>query len=382
MKSLLPSLNLKYTVTDLISRIGEINKHIYADLPAKEASQKQQLFTTELEKLFDNTPSLNETKSQQMTVLFVEIQNFTAVSNILSEQVIVEMLNRYFTVINDIIITQFNGAIKKILGDCLMAIFDTPVGQDDKLQAALSCAIQMQIAMKQINQANYALHLPALHIGIGISSGQIISGQFGSAIYSENTLVGDDINIAAHLKNHSLREQILISENTYQRAKNFTKTGMATLLRIKGNHKSINAYQLYAVKQPHYLAIPKIEVRQSPRVLVNVPIVYQCLEQQTTPPELYSGEIIDISYGGMFACVSHLPQLYSEIKFTLALSVLSKKSSNIHARVLTISKEEGKFYIGTAFTRLDQETQRAIEQVINVIREVIITSQCADFLPF
>jgi adenylate cyclase len=381
MKSLQHYLTSKHSVTDLITHISDISKQIYADLTL-DAAEKEKSLTTALEKLLSAPSIASENKSHQVTVLFAEIQNFTAISKILPDQAVVETLNRYFSVINDIIVTQFKGSVKKILGDCLMAVFDTPQGQDDKLQAALSCAIQMQIAMKQINETNCTLHLPALYIGIGIHSGEIMTGQFGSSVYSENTLVGNDINIASYLKNRSSRGQILISQNTYQRAKSFIETGAATPLRIKETLKSINVYQLYAIKQPHYLAAPKVGVRQSPRVLVNVPIVYQCLEDETTPAELYSGEIIDISYGGMFACVSHLPQLYSEIKFTLTLSALSKKSSVIYAKVLTISKEQDKFYIGTAFTHLDDETQFSIEQVIDVIREVIVTSQSMDFLAF
>jgi adenylate cyclase len=379
MKSLPPDLP-SLSKTALIAQINLARARIYADSTTTEA-EKESLFTAALHELLTPSETARPYQVREVTILFAEIQNFAVVFETLSSPVIIEIVNRYIAMISELIVSKFHGSVNKILSNSIMASFETPIEQPDTLLAALTCAIEMQMAMEEINETNRSLHLPLLHIGIGINSGTVIAGQFGSPLYNEYTFIGNAINIAAHCKNGSLRGQILISEASYQRVKQQIETGVALPVLMKETKKSIYLYPLYAVKQPSYLALPKVKTRQSPRVLVNVPIRYQCVEESRLNSEFYDGEIIDISYGGMFACVAHPPKLYSEIKFCLPLSLWHEKYRDVYAKVLTLSKEEGKFYVGTVFMHLDEDTQFAIKQVVDIIRESI-AFQYLDILPF
>jgi|JFJP01.1.fsa_nt_gi adenylate cyclase len=380
MKSSQKNSSLARSVANLIADIEAAREKIYADL-ATPAAEKQQLFNMQLHQLLTPNEPAPGKELRQVTLLFADIQNFVSIFETLPCEEVVNVLNRYFLQINEIIINRFHGTVHKILGNSLMASFETPDDQPERLYDVLACGIEMQIAMKNLNETNRLLHLPALYIGIGIHSGKAIAGQFGSAIYQEQTLVGTDINIAACVKNRSLRGQVLISEQTFQLAKQVIECTSPVPLYMKELKKSMNVYELKAIKTPKYLALPEVKTRQSPRVLVNVPIVYQCMKGKTLLPSLHSGEIMDISYEGMYACVSHPPELYSDIKFNLALALRHKKNSEVQAKVLTVTKEDDKFYIGVVFTDLDEETRFSIKQVIDVIRE-LIASHYVDILQF
>jgi adenylate cyclase len=380
MKSSQKNSSLACSVSKLITDIEAAKEKIYAD-STTSIVEKDKLFKTQLHYLLTSDDLTPAKELRQVTLLFADIQNFVSIFETSTCQEVINVLNRYFLQINEIIVNRFHGKVYKILGSSIMASFETPDELPERLYDVLACGIEMQIAMQSLNETNRLLHLPALYIGVGIHSGKAIIGQFGSAVYQEQTLVGTDINIATSVKNRSLRGQVLISEPTFQLVKQVIECSSPVPLYMKELKKSMNVYELKAIKIPKYLALPQVKTRQSPRVLVNVPIVYQCMKGKTLLPSLHSGEIMDISYEGMYACVSHPPELYSDIQFNLALALRHKKNSEVQAKVLTVTKEDDKFYIGVVFTDLDEETRFSIKQVIDVIRE-LIASQYIDILQF
>jgi adenylate cyclase len=152
---------------------------------------------------------------QKVTAMFADVRNFTALSESSTPEVIVNLLNRYFSMVSEIIF-RHGGTLDKYIGDGLMAMFGAPyVSELDAVQA-VRAAVEMQRAMGSFNDRLRAENLPPIQIGIGINTGSAIVGYIGSESRLDYTAIGDTINTAARLESIAQPGQIVISENTMQ----------------------------------------------------------------------------------------------------------------------------------------------------------------------
>ncbi len=156
--------------------------------------------------------------NQTITVLFADIRGFTRLSEYAPPEKVVQLLNKYFTAMTDIIFAH-GGTLDKFLGDGLMALFGAPTATPQDASNALEAAVAMQRRVIAINDDLRADGLPEVSIGIGMHTGVATVGYIGSERRSEYTAIGDTVNTASRLEKNSQGGQILISEATAQEAK-------------------------------------------------------------------------------------------------------------------------------------------------------------------
>jgi adenylate cyclase len=316
--------------------------------------------------------ALNDTQevdSRRVTILLSDLRGFTAVAENYTPLEMVEALNRYFKRMSEIII-RHGGTIDKFMGDSIMALFGAPVKRDDDIEAALACAIEMQIAMNEINEQNERHHMAPLYMGIGINTGVVVAGRLGSTWYSEYTVIGDHVNLAARVEAHSLRGQILLSENTYLAARDFIDVGDANEVKVKGKKGAVRFYELLSTRLPRPLAAPPREVRNSPRADVDMPVAFQILQGKTVLAPAYVGRVVDISYGGMYI-VSPIPiELFGDIKIALSLAFMGSEFTEIYAKVLRVTPIEAGVECRVEFTSIDTTAALAIKEFVDGIVEL------------
>jgi adenylate cyclase len=359
---------LEHSKDELISEIINLFKRLYSSDSRHEpvTAAHQELIQTELTALFNNIlEKESSTKTSEVTILLSDLRGFTAMAEQFPAASVVEMLNRYFSKMSEIIITDHGGMIDKFMGDAIMVIFGARTGRSDALERALSCAVHMQIAMDEVNRENESLGLPALYMGIGINTGTVITGKVGSNLHSEYTVIGDEVNLASSIEAFSLRGQILISENTYQRAKDYIETGDPTTVFVKGKKDPVSLHELLSIKQPSQLFVPRREVRKSPRINIDMPFTYQHVDGKEILPEKYKGRIIDIGYNGLLSALPEQLEVFTEIKLTIALSMLENEMSDIYAKVLRTKKQNGQYLINFEFTSVHIYAKKAIKLFID-----------------
>ncbi len=345
--------------------------HLYAE--QYKHSSLEQTPPSLLKETLRNTLQLGSTGSappeeRDVTILLSDLRGFTAMSESYSPLEIIDFLNRYFTVMTRVI-RDHGGTIDKFMGDSIMVVFGSPRMMDDDLLRALRCAVNMQIELGKMNTNNEALGYPPLYMGIGINTGKVVAGRLGSDLYSEYTVIGDHVNLASRVESYSLRGQILLSENSYEAAKKYIEIGQVNSLEVKGKKSELNMYELLAVTYPERLDLPKINDRKSPRIEVYWPINFQLLEGKTVPSQLYSGEIIDLSYGGMYvSSTAELPK-FAEIKFPFTISPTSDLQSDIYARVIRTNPVPGAFHYHFEFTSISSDAEKVIRGFINRVVE-------------
>lgn len=310
-----------------------------------------------------------EVDSRRVTILLSDLRGFTAVAERFTALEMVETLNRYFKRMSEIII-RHSGTIDKFMGDSIMALFGAPTVRDDDIEAALACAIEMQIAMGDINEQNKSHGMAPLYMGIGINTGVVVAGQLGSSLHSEYTVIGDHVNLASRVEAHSLRGQILLSENTYLAARDFIQIGDINEVRVKGKKGAVRLYELLSTQRPRPLVAPTREVRNSPRVDVDMPLTFQLLSGKSVLAQEYVGRVIDVSYGGIYIVSPVALEVFSDIKIALYLSFMGSQFTEIYAKVLRVAPVETGFECRIEFTSIDPQATLAIKEFVDGIVEL------------
>lgn len=310
-----------------------------------------------------------EVDSRRVTILLSDLRGFTALAEKYTALEMIQTLNRYFSRMTEIIIGH-GGAIDKFIGDAIMVLFGAPIAREDDLEAALACAIEMQMAMKTINEQNSAHGMVPLYMGIGINTGEVVAGHLGSPLHSEYTVIGDQVNLASRVEAHSLRGQILLSENTYQLAEDFIEVGDINEVKVKGKKGSVRMYELLSTRRPHLLVAPVRETRNSPRVEVDMPLTFQRISGKLVLPQEHLGRVVDISYGGMYVISPVAIDSFGDIKISLSLSFLGSELAEIYAKVLRVHIVPQGYECRVEFTSIDSKAALAIKEFVDGIVEM------------
>ena len=195
---------------------------------------------------------------KDLSVLFSDIRGFTTISEGLTPEELVNLLNEYLTVMTDIVF-KYNGTLDKYIGDAIMAIYGAPLEQPDHPSKACRSAIDMIEGLKRLNEKWIQEGKTPLDIGIGINTGPMMVGNMGSDQRFDYTVMGDAVNLGSRLEgaNKSYRTNILISESTYKRVKDEFVCMELDSVRVKGRILPVSIYQL--VGERDYVPIDHLE---------------------------------------------------------------------------------------------------------------------------
>jgi adenylate cyclase len=190
-------------------------------------------------------------KSVIATVLFSDIRGFTTLSEELGPTKTVSLLNEYFSIMVEII-TKQGGMLDKFIGDAIMAAFGLPVAHDDDEDRAVRAAIGMISALKQWNAERVVEGKAEVHIGIGLNTDNIVSGNIGSPRRMDYTVIGDGVNLASRLESACKEYSacILISENTYKRLRGTYRAREIDSVVVKGKSQPVAIYEVLDYHTP------------------------------------------------------------------------------------------------------------------------------------
>ena len=307
---------------------------------------------------------------RDVTILFADLRGFTALTAAHPARTVVQLLNRCLIEMSDII-ARHDGAIDKFMGDSIMVLFGAPVSREDDARRALACAVEMQMAMGALNLAHRDQGMPALFMGIGINTGIVLAGMLGSGRYSEYTVVGNEVNLTSRIEAFSLRGQVLISQSTYERCKDFVTTSDPVDIHVKGNTLPLRVHELVAIPSLG-LKIPRQEIRRSHRVEIKLSLRYQLVQDGIVLPEILAGTISDMSYHGVQIEGDRLLPLFSEIKLDFELPLVVHQAKDIYARVVAQNSLDRRLCMGIEFTSVSTETERQIQLFVQML---IVTAQ-------
>ena len=187
---------------------------------------------------------------KELTVLFSDIEGFTTISERISPEELVGVLNEYLSVMSDLIF-QNDGTLDKYEGDAVMAFWGAPIPQEDHALRACMTALQMQDALAGLRSEWHARGKPPFHARIGISTGEMIVGNMGGRGKFDYTVIGDSVNLGDRLEgaNKQYKTKIVVSQRTYDLVRNDILGRELDLITVQGRSEPLRIYELIQVLQ-------------------------------------------------------------------------------------------------------------------------------------
>ncbi|MBP0003971.1 MAG: GAF domain-containing protein [Cyanobacteria bacterium SBC] len=183
---------------------------------------------------------------KEVTILFSDIRGYTTLTENLGASEVVTLLNQYFETMVEAVFN-FEGTLDKFIGDALMAVFGAPLPlTENHAWMAVRSALDMRRRLAEFNQHRIIDNQPKIRIGIGLSSGEVVSGNIGSQKRMDYTVIGDGVNLSARLE--SLTKEygcdIILSEYTYDLCADLICVRELDKIRVKGKNKAVSIYEL------------------------------------------------------------------------------------------------------------------------------------------
>ncbi len=239
-------------VGELEKAYGQIKNYAFKAVLAQKREQKiRNIFQKYvpkdvIERFFRSPEEMLKGKNQVLSILFSDIRSFTTISEKLPPDQLVDSLNRYFTVMVEIIFRK-NGWVDKYIGDAIMALFGAPVKhEDDALQSVLA-GLEMRDALDGFNERQKAAGHPEFHTGVGINYGVVTVGNIGDAERKmDYTVIGDEVNLASRLEGltKQYHEGIIISESLHERVREKVPCRLLDLVTVKGKTTGVKIYSV------------------------------------------------------------------------------------------------------------------------------------------
>ena len=187
----------------------------------------------------------------ELTILFSDIRGFTTMSEKMSPNAVVDLLNEYLGVMTDVIL-KHGGTIDKYEGDLIMAFFNAPITQPDHPRRAVEAAIDMRITLDRLKAkwAKEGTRPTNFEMGIGLNTGDAFVGLIGSEKRINYTCIGDSVNLASRVQDltKDLKWPLLITEFTYERIKDEFDAEFAEARLVKGKTVPVGMYKVIGRK--------------------------------------------------------------------------------------------------------------------------------------
>jgi len=192
-------------------------------------------------------------EKREISVMFSDIRGFTELSEKVDVKQLTSFLNDYLGAMTDILQSN-QGTLDKYIGDAVMGFWGAPLEFPNHASLAVKTAVEMVARLDELNKEFTTKYGFTIDIGIGINSGAVSVGNFGSNKVFEYTVIGDNVNLASRLEgiNKYYGTHVIISETTYSQLKpNEFLCREVDTVRVKGKHKPVKIYEVFPDNATH-----------------------------------------------------------------------------------------------------------------------------------
>lgn len=271
-------------------------------------------------------------EKRTVTILMADLRGFTALSENLPPEGVVAMLNIYLELMTEIIM-KYHGTIDEIIGDALLVIFGAPIQKADDPQRAVACAIEMQIAMHEVNKRNRAAGYPDLAMGIGINTGDVVVGNIGSNRRTKYAVVGGNVNLTGRIESYTLGGQILASQTTVDACGPVLRIDGQLEIIPKGVKAPITVYEVGGIDNGYMISIPPRIDKPLLELLRPVAVGFQVLAGKHAGEDEHRGVLVRMSPGAAEICSVVVPEKMENLKISLLDELGGEMISPLYGKV-------------------------------------------------
>jgi len=188
-------------------------------------------------------------EEKELTAYFTDLSGFTTLSEKLTPEGLITLMNLYMTEMMDALI-QHEGTLDKFEGDAIKAFFGAPVYFPDHARRACMTAIEMQKRLREKQKAWTGEDKQLIKMRIGVNTGRMVVGNMGSKEYKDYTMMGDSVNLTARLEgiNKQYKTYTMISDATYRQATDVAEVRELDVIRVVGKREPVKIYELLGKK--------------------------------------------------------------------------------------------------------------------------------------
>jgi class 3 adenylate cyclase len=195
-------------------------------------------------------------EKRMVTIMMTDLRGFTSLSEGLPAETCVNMINIYLDTMTEIIL-KHKGTIDEFIGDAILVIFGAPLQKDDDAKRAVACAIEMQLAMEVVNAKNKELGYPAVSMGIGINTGEVVVGNIGSSKRTKYGVVGSHVNLTSRVESYTVGGQTYISEETKKQCGDILRIDSQMDVKPKGVKNTITIFEIGGIGGSFNIYLPE-----------------------------------------------------------------------------------------------------------------------------
>ena len=194
--------------------------------------------------------SLGWGDKRELTVFFSDLQNFTSISERLTAEQLVQLLNDYLTEMTDIVL-ESGGIVDKYIGDAIMAFWGAPYDDPDHAMNACRATLKMQQRITELHPKWIEEYGEDILARCGLNTGEAVAGNMGSKHKFNYTLMGDTVNLASRFEgaNKPYGTLVMIGEGTYKVVKDYVITRELDFLAVKGKERPVRVYELMGLEE-------------------------------------------------------------------------------------------------------------------------------------
>ncbi|BBX76179.1 response regulator [Mycobacterium shinjukuense] len=293
-----------------------------------------------------------------LTLLMADIRGFARMSETLSPERVVQVLNGYLERAADVILRR-NGTINEILGDGLLVFFGAPINDDDAAGHAVAAALELQLAMNELNASHRQQGLPELAIGIGVHTGEAVIGTIGSRRRQKYAAVGKNVNLVGRIESHTVGGQVLVSDSTYREIRDIARTSGSFMVRAKGFSDPITVHDVKGLAGEYDLQLPSAD-RALTRLAVPRPIGIAIIKDKVVH-EKHPAEVI--------ASGEELLRVRTELVVSpFDDLMLDVAGGEVFAKVVECNVQEGVCDLVAVYTSVTNEVRRALAATLGIAR--------------
>ncbi len=180
---------------------------------------------------------------RECTLLQADLKAFNTLSENMTPEALVEALNQYFSLINEIVF-KHEGMLDKFIGGTAVVVWGAPFNHGDKEERAAKAAMEIQEALKEFNISRIKKGHPPFTIGIGIHTGTVVSGNLGSDKRYDYSIIGEALQVVSRLCAMAAPGQIVVSQETYGKIRDLVKANALNPIAVKGSLEPLATFEI------------------------------------------------------------------------------------------------------------------------------------------
>ncbi|AEB10197.1 adenylate/guanylate cyclase [Desulfobacca acetoxidans DSM 11109] len=282
-------------------------------------------------------------EKREVTLLMSDLRGFTAMAERLEATEVVALLNHYLSAMVELI-HHHGGTIDEIIGDAIFVLFGAPMVMPDAARRAVRCAINMQKAMRGVNEYNFQMDWPEIEMGIGIHTGEVVVGNIGSTKRSKYGVVGRTVNLTARIESFTVGGQVLVSPTLINAVGRGLILGDEVKVHAKGMREPLKCRELLGHGDYPELML---EAEETIFAMLSKPLPfhYIVLTDKHLDEQMHPATLTGISQRrAVVEAARNLPR-HSNIMLRLEVKSDEVKSEELYAKVVQILDESSSRYV-------------------------------------